>query len=171
MYLRSLSSHVKRGTVCVPFIWIRKPLQQINYSQLRWTMLIRIALEVSPEEAGNSYIADLKPTSALQCTGAHQTSLMNATEWPAVTLCLVTTAAWEIFVYFCWQRTGFVPWFLQQKHLLRSGILICDLQKLICPHLYHRIQNITHYRPSISFLPKEVLHKIWECNATQLILQ
>lgn len=93
------------------------------------------ANKISPQGTGNSYNADLKLTSALQCIGTCQSGLMKATEWQAVTLSSVTTAAcffcFVFFLLFLLSKPGFVPWFLQQKHLLRSGILIWDLQKLL----------------------------------------
>ena len=55
---------------------------------------------VSPQGTGNSYNADLKLTSALQCTGTHQSSLMKAAGWQAVTLSPVTTAAWVFLFIF-----------------------------------------------------------------------
>lgn len=89
------------------------------------------ANKISPQGTGNSYNADLKLTSALQCNGTCQSGLMKATEWQAVTLSSVTTAAFFFLILFLLSKPGFVPWFLQQKHLLRSGILIWDLQKLL----------------------------------------
>lgn len=56
-------------------------------------------LRVSPQGTGNSYNADLKLTSALQCIGIFQSSLMKATGWQAVTLSQITTAVWGYFLF------------------------------------------------------------------------
>lgn len=51
------------------------------------------SLRVSPQGMGNSYNAGLELTSALQCIGTHQSSLIKAAGWQAVTLSPVITAA------------------------------------------------------------------------------
>lgn len=64
-------------------------------------------LRFPPQGTGNSHNGDLKLISAPQCTGTHQSSLMKGTGWQAVTLCLVTKAAWVLLFTFVVQERDF----------------------------------------------------------------
>lgn len=94
LHLHSLSNHIASMLRFVCYFLYQEALTASRLQPAEKKCSNKDCLRISLQGTGNSFNADLKLISALQCIGTHQSSLMKATGWQAVTPSPVTTAAW-----------------------------------------------------------------------------